>query len=198
MSEQQILINAASELRSWLEAHHQQKDSVWLVRWKKNSEGSYVAYDDVVDQLLCFGWVDSVPRKLNEHQSMLRISPRNPKSNWSRVNKERVEKLISMKRMHSSGIEIVELAKRNGTWNFLDDVEALIIPEDLKIALNKVEKASFYFDRFPRSSKRGILEWIKSARTEQTRLKRILETVEKASLNMKANHPKVRDAGPSF
>ena len=91
---------------------------------------------------------------------------------------------------------MVEIAQQNGTWNFLDDVEKLILPDDLKEAFENDPKAKYYYERFPRSSKRGILEWIKNAKQENTRKKRIEETVEKASENRKANHPVGRDKGP--
>ncbi|MBO6537359.1 MAG: YdeI/OmpD-associated family protein [Balneolaceae bacterium] len=193
---EQLFIESAEELRSWLEKNHPQKESVWLVRRKKAFTNSYLDYDSIVDELICYGWVDSLPRALDEKKTMLRISPRNPKSNWSGINKERVARLLEEGRMKKPGLDLVEIAKENGAWNFLDDVEQLIIPEDLQVALKTTSKASFYFNRFPDSSKRGILEWIKTAKQASTRQKRIEETAHKASQNIKANHPKGRDAGP--
>ncbi len=193
---EQLFIESAEELRSWLEKNHPQKESVWLVRWKKAFTNSYLDYDSIVDELICYGWVDSLPRALDEEKTMLRISPRNPKSNWSGINKERVARLLEEGRMKKPVLDLVKIAKENGAWNFLDDVEQLIIPEDLQVALKTTSKASFYFNRFPDSSKRGILEWIKTAKQASTRQKRIEETAGKASKNIKANHPKGRDAGP--
>jgi len=193
---QQIFIESAIELRQWLHKNHYKKESVWLVRWKKETGKPYLEYSDIVDQLLCFGWVDSLPRKLDDEKTMLRISPRNPKSNWSGINKRKVERLIKDNLMEPPGLQLVETAKKNGRWNFLDDVEQLIIPPDLKDALAKTPNAKYYYDRFPDSSKRGILEWIKNAKQATTREKRILETAAKAAQNLKANHPKGRDAGP--
>lgn len=184
------------ELRNWLQENHEKKESVWLVKWKKDSGNPYLSYDEIVDELMCFGWVDSLPKKLDEQKSMLRISPRNPKSNWSRVNKNRITRLLETGRIAPSGMELINLAKANGAWNFLDDVENLILPEDLKKALSSIDKAAYYFNRFPKSSKRGILEWIKNAKQDKTRHKRIMETAQKAAHNRKANFPKGRDAGP--
>lgn len=167
-----------------------------MVKWKKESRKPYVAYSDIVDQLLCFGWVDSLPRKLDSEKSMLLISPRKPKSNWSGVNKKKVERLMKSGQMAPAGIKMVEIAKQNGTWNTLDEVEQLLVPDDLTKAFAKYTKAEFYFNRFPPSSKRGILEWIQNAKQETTRTKRIEETAQKASQNIKANFPKGRDAGP--
>ncbi len=192
-----IFIEDISELGSWLNENNSQKESVWLVTWKKGHGNVFISYDEIVDELICYGWVDSLPRKLDDKRSMLRISPRNLKSNWSKVNKERVLRLTKSGRMRPQGLKMVEIAKANGSWDFLNDVDNLIIPSDLGSALKKDEKAMYYFARFPDSSKRGILEWIKNARQESTRQKRIEETVTKAAKNIKANHPIGRDSGPT-
>ncbi len=193
-----LLIESIDQLRQWLIENHEVSDSVWLVKWKKASGRPYVSYDEIVDQLLCFGWIDSVPRKLDNEKSMLLISPRNPKSNWSGVNKRKVQKLIEAGLMQTPGFNMIEIAKQNGTWDFLDDVEALIIPPDLQKELETYENAVYLFNRFPDSSKRGILEWIKNAKQPATRDKRIQETAKKAEENIKANHPKGRDKGPKI
>ena len=197
MSElQKILVENVGQLRDWLQANHAQKESIWLVKWKKDFAKAYISYDDMVDELMCFGWVDSLPKNLDNQKTMHRISPRNPKSNWSKVNKERVDRLIKVGKMQEPGLKMVETAKKNGTWNFLDDVEKLIIPNDLEKAFSINEKSRYYYERFPNSSKRNILEWIKNAKQDSTRQKRIEETVAKAAMNRKANHPKGRDSGP--
>lgn len=197
MSElKKLFIEDIDELRNWLRENHAQTESVWLVRWKKGYGKTYLGYHDIVEELLCFGWVDSLPRKWDEKRTMLRISPRNPKSNWSKLNKDRVERLMKSGKMAGAGLEIVKQAKANGAWDFLNDVEQLITPPDLQKALAGNPKARFYFHRFPDSSKRGILEWIKNAKQDSTRQKRIQETVAKAAENRKANHPPGRDAGP--
>lgn len=193
---EKIFVETTSELRNWLSQNHTKKSSVWLTKWKKIPDKPYISYDEMVDELICFGWVDSLPKNLDEKRTMHRISPRNPKSNWSKVNKERVERLTKNGKMHESGIKLVKEAKQNGRWDFLNDVENLIVPNDLHEALQKRPKAFYYYDRFPPSSKRNILEWIKNAKQEPTRKKRIEETALKASQNLKANHPKGRDAGP--
>jgi uncharacterized protein YdeI (YjbR/CyaY-like superfamily) len=191
-----IYIDNVNELCDWLKENYGKNESLWLVTWKKGSGKSYISYDEIVDELICFGWVDSLPRKLDDKRTMLRISPRNPKSNWSNVNKERVERLTKSGKMQAPGLRMVETAKSNGSWDFLNDVENLNIPSDLGEALKKNEKAKYYFERFPDSSKRGILEWIKNAKQDSTRQRRIEETVTKAAKNIKANHPKGRDSGP--
>ena len=129
---------------------------------------------------------------------MLRLSPRSPRSNWSGTNKRRVARLEKAGRMTEAGRGMVELAKRSGTWTFLDDVERLALPDDLVARFERNAEARRRFERFPDSSKRGILEWIKTAKRAATREKRIAETVDKAARNVKANHPKGRDAGPAL
>lgn len=193
---EKVAIESAAELREWLSQNHSSSGSVWLVTWKKDSGHPYVSYDEIVDQCLCYGWVDSLPRKLDELRTMLRISPRSPKSNWSRVNKDRVSRLVREGLMEPRGLAIVEQAKKNGAWDFLDDVERLEVPEDLYLEFEKHPGSRRLFERFPPSSRRGILEWIKTAKTEVTRRKRIAETVRKAAVNRKANFPKGRDLGP--
>ncbi|MDB9527200.1 YdeI/OmpD-associated family protein [Oscillatoria sp. CS-180] len=193
---EKVAIKSAAELREWLSQNHSSSGSVWLVTWKKDSDHPYVSYDEIVDHCLCYGWVDSLPRKLDELRTMLRISPHSPKSNWSRVNKDRVSRLVQEGLMEPEGLAVVEQAKKNGTWDFLDDVERLEVPEDLHLEFEKHPGSRRLFERFPPSSRRGILEWIKTAKTEITRRKRIAETVRKAAVNRKANFPKGRDAGP--
>ncbi|ACK64499.1 conserved hypothetical protein [Rippkaea orientalis PCC 8801] len=184
---EQIAIKTRSELRQWLEIHHSQKQGVWLITYKKTHE-YYLPYDDIVEECLCFGWIDSLPRKLDEQRTMLYISPRKQGSNWSKANKNRVIKLEELGLIHQAGLTKIDQAKIDGSWSFLDDVEALIIPDDLKLLLSENKIAQKNFEDFPPSSKRGILEWIKNAKRPETRAKRIRETVQKAEQGIKANY----------
>jgi len=131
--------------------------------------------------------VDSKPNKLAEERSMLWFAPRKSGSGWSKPNKERVEKLIASGLMTPAGLAKVEAAKQDGSWNALDGVEALEVPPDLGKVLAADRKAQEYFNAFPRSVKRGILEWIVSAKKPETRAKRIEETVTLAAKNIRAN-----------
>ncbi len=176
--------------RDWLEKHHAKESAVWLIFYKKNSGVPSVYYDEAVDEALCFGWIDSKPNKRDDSSYYQFFAKRNPKSNWSRVNKEKVEKLLLEGHMHASGLEMVEIAKLNGTWNALDDVENLQMPVDLQRAFELNPVALGYWEAFPRSAKRGILEWILNAKRDETRLKRITETVELASQNIRASNPR--------
>ena len=183
---EQVEIRSTGELRDWLAANHGQKDSVWLITYKKVRPDLYVSYDEIVDQVLCFGWIDSLPRKLDEARTMVLLSPRKPGSAWSAVNKAKVARLEAAGRIAPSGFAAIDRAKANGAWVFLDDVEALIEPEDLKQALDGMPAARRNFDGFSRSSRRGMLEWIKRAKRAETRTARIETIVVMAARGEKA------------
>lgn len=175
-------------LRRWLEQNHRQSGSVWLVLWKAASGRRAISYDDLAEEALAFGWVDSLPRKLDADRSMIRLSPRQSGSAWSRVNKARAERLIAAGLMAPAGLARIEQAKRDGSWSRLDAVEALEMPEDLTAALAGVPEAAARFAAFPRSSKRLILEWIAQARKPETRRNRVEETARLAGQGIRANH----------
>ena len=182
-----VEVKTRNDLREWLQANYQRQTGVWLVTYKKPSE-YYLAYKAIVQECLCFGWIDSLPRKLDEDRTMLYISPRKKGSNWSKVNKEYVAKLQQAGLIHEAGLQKIKQAKQDGSWSFLDDVEALILPDDLQLAFSDNQTARENWSAFPPSVKRGILEWIKNAKRSQTRAKRIRDTVEKAAKNIRANY----------
>jgi uncharacterized protein YdeI (YjbR/CyaY-like superfamily) len=184
---ERVQIENRGEWRAWLEKNHDRDSGIWLVTFKKHCGDKYVRYDDIVEEALCFGWVDSVVRKLDEDRKMLWLAPRKPGSGWSRLNKERVERLIAAGLMTPPGLEKIEAAKRDGSWHALDAIEALEIPSDLEAALASYPSARGNFDAFPRSVKRGILEWIANAKRPQTRAKRVEETARLAEDNVRAN-----------
>jgi uncharacterized protein YdeI (YjbR/CyaY-like superfamily) len=183
---QHVEVTSCAEWRAWLVTHHKQKDGIWLVRYKK-PDPRHVSWPDAVDEALCFGWIDSVPRKLDEARSMLLVTPRNPKSAWSGINKEKIERLTAAGRMVSAGLKMVADAKASGTWDKLVAVEKLEIPQDLVKAFASSKTAQKNFDAFPPSAKRGILDWISQAQRPETRAARIEETVSKAKDNIRAN-----------
>lgn len=176
-----------AEWRNWLKANHTQTEGVWLIMYKKAANKPRVLYEEAVEEALCFGWIDSKPGKLDDERTMLYFSPRKPRSGWAKPNKERVARLIEAKLMMPAGLAKVEAAKRDGSWTSLDAVEALEVPPDLATALASYTRAREHFDAFPRSVKRGILEWIALAKKPETRVKRIEETARLASENKRAN-----------
>jgi uncharacterized protein YdeI (YjbR/CyaY-like superfamily) len=179
--------NTRSQWRTWLSKNHTRKEGVWLVLWKQASGKVQMGYDESVEEALCFGWIDSKPRKLDEFRSMLWFAPRKAKTGWSRPNKIRIERAISEGIMTSAGLAKIEAAKKDGSWSSLDQVEELQIPEDLAAEFKKHPPSADNFEAFPRSVKRGILEWILNAKRPETRATRILETATLAAKNERAN-----------
>jgi uncharacterized protein YdeI (YjbR/CyaY-like superfamily) len=183
---EQIEVANRQQWRDWLAANYQQRSSIWLVTYKKHMGAQHLSYDAVVEEALCFGWIDSLPRKLDEDRTMLLLSPRKPQSIWSKLNKTRVKSLIEQGLMMPAGLEKIERAQADGSWTFLDDVEALVIPADLAAALASNAEAAKYFSAFSPSAKKGILQWIKMAKRPETRAQRIEKTVTLAAQNIRA------------
>lgn len=173
------------ELHEWLEAHHGQHDAVWLVTFKKAVPGKYIPHDAVLDQLVAFGWIDGIRRRVDDRRSMQLISPRRTQP-WARSYKDRAARLLAEGRMQPSGLASVERAKASGMWDAMNDVDALHVPPDLAAALAAAPPADQHFAAFPPSTRRNILRWIASARTPATRAKRIGLTADDASRNERA------------
>ncbi len=182
---EKVEVMSRAEWRDWLARNHSQAESIWLITHKKHTD-RYLSSDCIVEEALCFGWIDSLPRKLDSDRTMLLLSPRKPKSVWSKLNKTRVASLIARDLMAESGLEKVESAKADGSWIFLDDVEALVVPSDLEEALAASPLAKNNFEAFSPSAKKGILQWIKMAKRESTRQQRIEKTALLAAQNIKA------------
>jgi uncharacterized protein YdeI (YjbR/CyaY-like superfamily) len=176
-----------AEWRDWLAENHTRTTGIWLISYKKATGKPRFDYDEAVEEALCFGWIDSKPNKLDEARSLLWFAPRKPRTGWSKPNKERVERLIAQGRMMPAGLAKIEAAKQDGSWTALDAIEALEIPPDLDTALANYANAQQNFEAFPRSAKRGILEWIATAKKPETRAKRIEETARLADENIRAN-----------
>lgn len=176
-----------SAWHSWLDRHHARPEGVWLISWKKSSGKVRIPYDELVEEALCFGWIDSTAKTVDEHRAMLWFAPRRPRSGWSKSNKVRIERAIAAGRMQPVGLAKIEAAKQDGSWNALDAVDALELPPDLIAALAGHPPARDHFEAFPPSVKRGILDWIRTAKTQPTRAKRICETATLAAMNRRAN-----------
>ncbi|WP_339701463.1 YdeI/OmpD-associated family protein [uncultured Roseivirga sp.] len=174
-----------TDWRKWLEKNHESEQSVWLVHFKSSTKVASLTWSEAVDEALCFGWIDSTRKTIDEERYMQYFSKRKPNSMWSKINKEKVDQLIQNNQMTQAGLASVEIAKQNGSWTFLDEVEALVIPEDLAAALADHEGAIDYFDGLSKSAKKILLHWIISAKRPETRQKRVLEIAENASENLK-------------
>ncbi|MDE3249485.1 MAG: YdeI/OmpD-associated family protein [Bacteroidota bacterium] len=174
--------------RRWLEKNHEQETAVWLIIYHKTSATKTVYYDEAVEEAICFGWIDSIAHKRDEESKYQFFAKRKPKSNWSKANRARAEKMIAQGRMQPAGQAAITHAKKTGSWTALEQVQSSVVPPDLEAALNKNKTARSHFDKFPPSSKRIILEWILNAKKPETRANRIAETVSLAADNIRANH----------
>ena len=173
---EQVAVDSAAALRNWLTQNHEQETSVWLVTYKKEVPHKYISTSQVLDELLCFGWIDGIRRKLDDTRTMQLIAPRKTQ-HWTKTYKDRAQKLIDQKLMQPAGYASIEAGKQSGLWHFMDDVDALIIPTDLEMALKAKPQAFDFFVNINPSSKRFVLRWLKLSKTEKTRLKRIEQLV---------------------
>lgn len=169
--------------REWLEKNHQNEDAVWLV-FDKGSNRS-MSWQDIVEEALCFGWIDSRPGKVSETQSKIYVSRRKPKSVWSKINKKHVERLMSQGLMTPAGIKSIEIAKTNGSWNALDLSDNLVYPLELEEMFEVNQAAKTNFDNFPVGSRRNTLQWIYDAKTDVTKMRRITQVFEAAKTNIR-------------
>ncbi len=179
-------VTSVAQWREWLAAPRGR--AVWLVLRRKHSRAPGVLVHEAMEQALCFGWIDSKALKRDAESTYLCFTPRNPKSTWSKVNRERVARLTDAGLMAPPGQAMVELARRTGTWDALAEAQDGVVPPDLRHAFDAT--AATHFAAFPPSSKRLILEWIAKAKRPETRQRRIATTVELARENVRAAHPK--------
>ncbi len=138
-----------------------------------------------MDEALCFGWIDSVKKKLDEERSIQFFSKRKPKSTWSKINKDKVQKLIDAGLISEAGLGCIEIAKQNGSWEILDSVEELMVPQDLEIELNSRPDAMTFFMGLSKSAKKAMLQWLVLAKRPETRQNRVSEIAECASKKKK-------------
>ena len=181
-----------SAFRAWLRKNHEQRQSVWIKVYKKHTEAHLIRTVDVVEECLCFGWIDSRPRKNDADSFFLLISPRREKSVWSAVNKLKVKDLVRRKQMTSAGLSTIKLAKKNGSWNTLNASDRLEMPVELKREFSKNPTALQTFNGFSRSSRQVILAWLYAAKTKQTLLVRVRKTLAAARGGLKVNIQNVK------
>ena len=167
--------------RKWLEKNHTTSPGIWLIYYKKDSGKTRVPYADAVEEALCFGWIDSTLNPIDEDSYMQLFTPRKPKSNWSKLNKERVDMLIAEGLMTAAGLEKIAIAKEDKSWNKIDHIESFTIPPDLEKALTKNKKAKTFFDTLSNTNKKYILYFVSGVKSEALRAARIAEIVAAAN-----------------
>jgi uncharacterized protein YdeI (YjbR/CyaY-like superfamily) len=169
--------------RAWLERNHASTPGVWVVRPRKQPP---LDYDALVEEALCFGWVDSREQPVDDERLMQLLTPRKPGSAWARSNKERIARLDNGGALAEAGRRVVETAKADGSWSRYDSAEALEIPADLAAALGASARAAESFAGFTDAAKRTILRWLIDAKRPETRAKRIEEIARRAAENERA------------
>jgi uncharacterized protein YdeI (YjbR/CyaY-like superfamily) len=169
----QVEVRSVAEFRSWLTAHHAQEASVWLVTWKKAPGAPYVSIPEVLDELIAFGWIDGLRRKLDDARTMQLISPRKQQA-WAQTYKDRAARLEAEGRMHPAGLAAIAAAKAAGRWYETAAVDALQVPDDLAAALGAYGDT---FDTLAPSYRRNVLRWLHSAKRPETRMVRITRIV---------------------
>ena len=184
--ENALLFKNRNEWRSWLEKNHKTANEIWLIHYKKSSHKMSFNHFDAVEEAICFGWIDSKLKKIDEERFILRYSPRRLKSVWSKINKEIAEKMISMGKMTQAGFDKIEIAKKQGFWDTAyTNLVKEKLPSDLKNALLANKKAWNNFQNFANSYRNTYIGWVNNAKTEMTRKKRISEVVKRSLKNKK-------------
>lgn len=166
--------------RAWLVTNHGTAKGVWLASWRTGTERPAVPYPDAVEEALCFGWIDSTAGTLDDERRVQLMTPRKPRSTWTRLNRERVARLEEQGLMTSAGRRAVEVAQGNGWWTIYDPVEDLEEPDELAAALDATPQARLQWDAFPPSARKQMLWWVISAVKADTRGRRITSIVKKA------------------
>jgi uncharacterized protein YdeI (YjbR/CyaY-like superfamily) len=176
----------AQEWREWLHDNHHSSKGVHLVFYRVASDKESMRWEDAVQVAICYGWIDSTVRKIDEERRKQMFTPRKDKSVWSKLNKTYIEKLISANLMHESGLKKMAIAKKNGSWESLDAVESLEMPKDLKSAFAKNKKALTNYNAFSPSYRKSYLYWLNQAKREETRASRITQIIRLCEQNIKS------------
>ena len=176
------------EWRLWLKENHISKQAVWLVQYKKNANILTISWNEAVEEALCFGWIDSIRKSIDDERFIQFFTKRKPKSAWSKINKAKVLQLIENGLMAKAGYESIARAKDNGSWTILDEVEELLIPNELGQEFEKKPEAKEFFLSLSKSVRKAILQWVAFAKKPETKTNRIKEVVELAKDGLKPKH----------
>lgn len=182
---EELQFTTAAEWRAWLAQHHRRREGLWLVQFKARTGKPAVDYEDAVCEALCFGWIDSTYRRIDDERGALWWSPRRKGSLWARSNKERVARLEAAGRMTDAGRAAIERAKADGSWALLEPVEALIVPDDLAAAFEEHPEASVHWEAFPPTARRAYLVWIATAKRDATRARRVAQTAQRVHAGLR-------------
>lgn len=186
MSLPELYFKNDNEFREWLHDNHENSEGVYLIFYKVDHPKESMRWEEAVRVALCYGWIDSTVKSLGDGKRRQYFTPRKPKSVWSALNKRHIEELSALDLMHNSGWKAIEIAKENGSWTALDDVENGVIPDDLYKAFKQNKLAFKNYQAFSPSQQKSYLYWLNQAKREETRQKRITEIVSLCEANIKS------------
>jgi uncharacterized protein YdeI (YjbR/CyaY-like superfamily) len=186
---EQVEFASRDEWRAWLADNHEPSSGVWVIYFKKSAGQAGPTYEDLIEEALCFGWIDGTARSVDEHRTSLYFCPRRKGSAWAASNKARVERLIAGGRMAPAGLAAIERAKSNGSWTILDRSESLTVPEDLASAFTRHPGSREAFDAFPPSTRKQLIYWVDVAKRPATRVRRADEVARQAQQGIPAHQP---------
>lgn len=175
-----------AQWRAWLVVHHDAAPGVWLCSWRSATGRARCPYPEVVEEALCFGWIDSTTTNLDDERALQLLTPRRARSTWTRLNRQRVADMEAAGLMTDAGRRAVEVARANGWWTVLDPVEDLVEPDDLAAALDADPAARVAWDGFPPSARKAMLWWVISAVRPETRARRVAAVAERAAVGERA------------
>ncbi|MEK8180758.1 YdeI/OmpD-associated family protein [Flavobacterium buctense] len=176
----------SNEWRKWLHENHHSATKIYLIFYKVGSAMESMRWEEAVQVAICYGWIDSTVKRLDDERRRQMFTPRKDKSVWSKLNKTYIEKLIAEDLMHESGLRKIEIAKQNGSWESLDHVENHIMPDDLKLAFEQNTTALENYNKFSPSYRKSYLYWLNQAKREATRSARIAEIISLCEQNIKS------------
>jgi uncharacterized protein YdeI (YjbR/CyaY-like superfamily) len=179
----EVFVEDRATWRAWLEVNHATSSGVWLVTWRSRSSRTAIPYEAAVEEALCFGWIDGTGGTIDAERGKQYYAPRKPNSGWAATNKARVERLIADGRMAPAGLAAIERAKANGSWELLDSVERLEVPDDLAAALAARPSAAANFAAFPPSVRKQALTSLVMAKRPETRANRVRRIADLAARN---------------
>ncbi|MCK0156969.1 YdeI/OmpD-associated family protein [Cellulophaga sp. F20128] len=183
---QELYFKNAIEWREWLHTNHLESSGVYLIFYKVDHSNESMRWEDAVQVALCYGWIDSTVKSLGNGKRRQYFCQRKPKSVWSAVNKKHIKMLISENLMHESGLDSIEISKKNGSWTALDAVEKGILPEELQLEFKKNLKAFENYNNFAPSYRKSYLYWVTQAKRAETKQKRISEIIRLCEANIKS------------
>ena len=186
MDRQELYFKSDTEWRDWLSINYDNNDGVYLIFYKVENPEPSMRWEEAVKVALCYGWIDSTVKSLGNGKRRQYFCKRNPKSVWSALNKKYIVELTVNNLMHKSGLAIIELGKKNGSWTALDAVENLVIPEDLHAKFSANKTAFSNYNNFSPSYRKGYLYWLNQAKRAATREKRIEEIIKLCEANIKS------------